>query len=152
MTTHPDRLTAADDTDFGPPTGLGPLLLRTRRAQARSQQRLAEQLCAVAATFTVSRHEVSRWERGERIPSPYWLAWLGVVLDLPLTDLERAAAVTRDRRVRSAAPATAAAALPASARWPWRLIPAYAVVTPDGGIRLQASPPVDSRRRMASRR
>jgi transcriptional regulator with XRE-family HTH domain len=133
--TRPD----ADPTDVSD-DGLGPLLLRARRARSRSQQRVAEQLCAVAGTSTVSRHEMSRWERGERIPSPYWLAWLSVVLDLPVADLERAAAVTRDRRIRPTVSA------PAPGGWPWRLIRAYAVVTADGGIHLLSGPPANGRR------
>jgi putative transcriptional regulator len=46
----------------------------------------------------VTRHEISRWEREERIPSGYWLNWLAVALDLPMSDLERAAAAARRRR------------------------------------------------------
>jgi hypothetical protein len=56
---------------------------------------LAARLCAASGLATVTRHEVSRWEREERIPRGYWLAWLALVLDLPLERLERAAAVTR---------------------------------------------------------
>ncbi|MFC7758156.1 transcriptional regulator [Catellatospora bangladeshensis] len=48
-----------------------------------SQTRLAALLCAAAGADTVTRHEVSRWERGERLPGGQWLAWLELVLDLP---------------------------------------------------------------------
>jgi hypothetical protein len=44
---------------------------------------------------TVSRHEVSRWEREERVPGSFWLGWLAVVLDFPLAGLEAAVAATR---------------------------------------------------------
>jgi tetratricopeptide (TPR) repeat protein len=44
---------------------------------------------------TVSRHEVSRWERRERIPGRFWLHWLAVVLDTPLETLEAAVAASR---------------------------------------------------------
>jgi transcriptional regulator with XRE-family HTH domain len=74
------------------------LLARTRGEQGISQLRLAERLCASSGTPTVTRHEISRWEREERIPSGYWLGWLAVALDVPLTRLERAAAVARRRR------------------------------------------------------
>jgi transcriptional regulator with XRE-family HTH domain len=77
---------------------VGALLARVRVAQGRSQLRVAELLCAVAGTATVTRHEVSRWEREERIPSTYWLRWLAVVLDVPLGELERAAREARHRR------------------------------------------------------
>jgi hypothetical protein len=78
---------------------LGALLARVRSAQGRSQLRVAELLCASSGTATVTRHEVSRWERDLRLPSRYWLRWLAVALDVPLDELERAAAATRARRV-----------------------------------------------------
>ncbi len=62
---------------------LGRLIAETRRSRGYSQTRLAELLCAAAGADTVTRHEVSRWERGERLPGGQWLAWLAHVLDLP---------------------------------------------------------------------
>ena len=53
---------------------------------------------------TVTRYEVSRWERGERIPSGYWLSWLAVALDVPLEQLERAAAASRRTRRHAVPP------------------------------------------------
>ncbi len=91
---------------------LGALLTRARLASGRSQLRVAEQLCAASAVPTVSRHELSRWERETRIPTTFWLRWLAHVLDLNLTDLERAAAVTRRARP-AAGPATSARRLAA---------------------------------------
>ena len=79
---------------------IGALLARVRGEHGISQLRLAERLCGCAGVATVTRHEVSRWEREERIPSGYWLAWLAVVLDQPLPDLERAAGAARRRRPR----------------------------------------------------
>jgi transcriptional regulator with XRE-family HTH domain len=78
---------------------LGGLLARIRGDQGVTQLRLAARLCAAAGCPTVTRHEVSRWEREERIPTGYWLGWLAVVLDHPLEELERAAAVARRRRL-----------------------------------------------------
>src|SRR5690349_8550715 len=77
---------------------LGALLTRVRLAAGRSQLRVAELLCAAAGVATVSRHEVSRWEREARIPSMFWLRWLALVLEVDLGELERAAAVTRRTR------------------------------------------------------
>ena len=77
---------------------IGAILARVRGEQGISQLRLAERLCGCAGVSTVTRHEVSRWEREERIPSGYWLSWLAVALDLPISDLERAAAAARRRR------------------------------------------------------
>jgi hypothetical protein len=80
------------------PESIGGLLARVRLASGKSQLRVAEQLCAASGVPTVTRHEVSRWEREERIPSPYWLRWLAMVLEVPLDDLEQAAALSRVRR------------------------------------------------------
>jgi transcriptional regulator with XRE-family HTH domain len=87
--------------DFDPESGsesIGALLVRVRLASGRSQLRLAELLCAASGVPTLTRHEISRWEREERIPSQRWLRWLAMVLDMPVDDLERAAGVARARR------------------------------------------------------
>jgi transcriptional regulator with XRE-family HTH domain len=83
---------------------LGGLIARTRSDQGISQLRLAERLCASAGLSTVTRNEVSRWERGERIPTGYWMGWLAVALGVPLEQLERAAAVSRQERHRTIPP------------------------------------------------
>lgn len=80
------------------PETIGALLARIRAERGISQLRLAERLCACAATTTVTRNEISRWEREERIPSGYWLGWLAVALEVPLDRLERAVAAARRRR------------------------------------------------------
>lgn len=86
---------------------VGALLARVRGEQGVTQLRLAERLCASAGVNTVTRNEISRWEREERIPSGYWLSWLAVALEIPLEQLERgAAAARRRRRVRVSVPAT----------------------------------------------
>ncbi|MFG1950939.1 transcriptional regulator [Micromonospora sp. NPDC048830] len=82
-----------------PPPGpqpLGPLLARLRLALGWSQQRLAARLCAASGVPTLTRHEVSRWERQLRVPGDFWLGWLAVVLDVPAELLSGAAA--RGRR------------------------------------------------------
>jgi transcriptional regulator with XRE-family HTH domain len=66
---------------------IGALLAQARVERGWSQLRLAEQLCAAAGVATVSRHEVSRWEREERVPGPFWLRWLAAVLEVPLPRL-----------------------------------------------------------------
>jgi transcriptional regulator with XRE-family HTH domain len=83
---------------------IGALLARVRAEQGISQLRLAERLCAASAQPTITRHEVSRWEREERIPTDFWLRWLALVLQVPLPELERAAG--RARRARRPAGAT----------------------------------------------
>jgi transcriptional regulator with XRE-family HTH domain len=62
---------------------IGPLLAELRVERGLSQLRLAERLCAAAGVATVSRCEVSRWERGLRVPGSFWLGWLAAVLEVP---------------------------------------------------------------------
>ncbi|WP_051798355.1 helix-turn-helix domain-containing protein [Catenuloplanes japonicus] len=91
---------------FDPPPGarpLGPLLAAMRRGHGWSQQRLADLLCDASGAPTVTRHEISRWERQERVPGGFWLGWLATVLGTDPSALTRAAAV-----VRRALPADAA--------------------------------------------
>ncbi|MFC8851114.1 MULTISPECIES: helix-turn-helix domain-containing protein [unclassified Micromonospora] len=82
------------------PEPLGPLLARLRQARGRSQQDLAAELCAASGVPTLSRHEVSRWERQLRVPGGFWLGWLAVVLATPVELLADAAG--RSRLVRHA--------------------------------------------------
>ncbi len=77
---------------------LGPLLTRIRLAHGWSQLRVAELLCAASSSPTVTRHEVSRWEREERVPSGFWLGWLALVLEIPVAELSGAASRARRRR------------------------------------------------------
>lgn len=63
-----------------------------------SQYTLAELVVAVSGNDGLSRTEVARWERGRRIPGPYWRRWLSVVLDLPSDELRAAARLARRRR------------------------------------------------------
>ncbi|MBO2460346.1 helix-turn-helix domain-containing protein [Actinomadura violacea] len=73
-----------------------PELLKQLREQAgMSQSDLAARLCAITGTATVTRAEVSRWERGRRRPEA-WLAALAVGLGVERAALE--AAAERDRR------------------------------------------------------
>ncbi len=51
-------------------------------------------LCAVSGTQSLTRNEVSRWERGGRIPES-WLPFIAETLRAPLGELERAAAYAR---------------------------------------------------------
>jgi transcriptional regulator with XRE-family HTH domain/tetratricopeptide (TPR) repeat protein len=76
-------------------------------ARGYSQLRVAERLCAASGLPTVSRHEVSRWEREERVPGSFWLGWLAVVLDTPLEGLETAVAVARHAPTATASGVTA---------------------------------------------
>lgn len=87
---------------------LGTMLVRLRESKGYTQMRVAEGLCAASGVVTVTRHEVSRWERQERIPSAFWLKWLAEVLEVPMSDLEAAAAATRKGARAPASALTAA--------------------------------------------
>lgn len=69
---------------------LDAVLTRLRTSKGLSQLQVAEKLCEVSGMATVTRHEVSRWERGERTPSDFWLGWLAQVLGVPVGELESA--------------------------------------------------------------
>jgi transcriptional regulator with XRE-family HTH domain len=77
---------------------IGPLLTRLRQACGYSQLNLAQLLCAASGHPTITRHEVSRWERQERLPSEFWLRPLADVLAVPIDVLRRAVAATRTTR------------------------------------------------------
>ncbi|MEO3775648.1 transcriptional regulator [Micromonospora sp. B11E3] len=105
-----------------PPPGpqpLGPLLARLRLALGWSQQRLAARLCAAAGVPTLTRHEISRWERQLRVPGDFWLGWLAVVLDVPVGLLSGAAAHSRPEPPRVVRPGSRSrsALLALARRW-----------------------------------
>ncbi|QLQ37061.1 helix-turn-helix domain-containing protein [Micromonospora robiginosa] len=77
------------------PRLLGPLLAELRAARGWSQQRLAAELCAASGVPTLTRHEVSRWERQLRLPGDFWSAWLATVLGVPGELLAEAGARSR---------------------------------------------------------
>lgn len=72
----------------------GAYLAQLRRDARKSQRRLAETLCRISGTASVTRHEISRWERGERVPD-VWLSALATALSVLLDTLERGAAHAR---------------------------------------------------------
>ena len=65
------------------------LLRELRTARGWSQARLAEALCDAASRPTITRHDVSRWERGKRVPRA-WLPYLAEVLSVRREQLELA--------------------------------------------------------------
>ncbi|GAB2940808.1 hypothetical protein GCM10027280_31670 [Micromonospora polyrhachis] len=85
-------------------TLLGPLLTQLRLAHGWSQLDVAERLCQASGLATLSRHEISRWERQQRVPGDFWLGWLATVLEVPLDCLTAAATATLRVRGRSAGP------------------------------------------------
>jgi transcriptional regulator with XRE-family HTH domain len=75
---------------------IGAMLARIRAERRLTQHQVATMLKQVSSMPTVTRHEVSRWERGERIPSEYWLGWLAQVLEVPLPELRAARARSKE--------------------------------------------------------
>ncbi|MFF0061153.1 helix-turn-helix domain-containing protein [Streptomyces sp. NPDC005279] len=72
----------------------GAYLAGLRGHSGRSQPQLAAALCAASGTRSITRNEVSRWERGARVPDT-WLPFLAAVFGVPLRELEQAAAYAR---------------------------------------------------------
>ncbi|HWC84562.1 MAG TPA: helix-turn-helix transcriptional regulator [Pseudonocardiaceae bacterium] len=83
---------------------IGQLVRRARHARGMSQYALAAALATMSGNDGVNREAVARWERGRRVPGPYWRHWLAVALNLPGTLLGAAARCSRPGRpVRSGA-------------------------------------------------
>jgi putative transcriptional regulator len=81
-----------------PPKSLCSMLRELRNRQGLSQYDLAGQLIDASGNYSITREDISRWERGKRIPGPYWRKWLCTVFDLPQQDVDLAAAVARRTR------------------------------------------------------
>ncbi|WP_410598323.1 helix-turn-helix domain-containing protein [Amycolatopsis sp. lyj-90] len=92
----------AANGEGGDVTPLSELLTEQRIARGWSQGDLVAKLHTHSGNDSVTRVEISRWERGKRIPGPYWRQWLGDVLDTSCRELEVAAAVARRRRRKDA--------------------------------------------------
>jgi transcriptional regulator with XRE-family HTH domain len=92
----------------------GLYLAGLRRRTGRSQRQLAALLCALSGTQSITRNEVSRWERGERVPDT-WLPFLAAALQAPEAQLQQAVAYARGDRLAQlpGAAATLAQLLPA---------------------------------------
>jgi transcriptional regulator with XRE-family HTH domain len=74
------------------------LIAHLRTQHGLTQYELADQLVGASGNASVTREEVSRWERGKRIPGPYWRHWLSEVLGYPGEKWERAALAARRSR------------------------------------------------------
>jgi transcriptional regulator with XRE-family HTH domain len=85
--------------DREPPESISELIKWVRVRRGISQRELAESLVAASGRDTVTRGDISRWERGKRIPTNHWLRWLSHVLEIPLPTLQYAASVARRKRL-----------------------------------------------------
>ena len=81
------------DNPLGAP--VGDLIRELRHRRGLTQLSMADRLAEVSGNDGVNRRQVARWERGKRIPSRYWRNWIGVVLETPTANLDRAAALAQ---------------------------------------------------------
>lgn len=76
----------------------GRLVPDLRLGRNWSQGQLATQLCLVSGRPSITREDVSRWERGKVIPGSFWLDHLAVVFDVPPAALREATSLSRVNR------------------------------------------------------
>ncbi|MFF4828241.1 helix-turn-helix domain-containing protein [Streptomyces sp. NPDC001312] len=76
----------------------GQYLAGLRHRTGKSQRQLASLLCALSGVQSITRNEVSRWERGGRVPE-VWLPFLAAALQVPETQLRQAVAFARGDRL-----------------------------------------------------
>ncbi|TVT25684.1 helix-turn-helix domain-containing protein [Amycolatopsis acidiphila] len=79
---------------------IGRLIRSVRREHGLTQYGLAEALATVSENDSLSRDEVARWERGKRVPGPYWQQWLSAVLEISPDRLRSSARLARELRWR----------------------------------------------------
>ncbi|PZF82429.1 helix-turn-helix domain-containing protein [Jiangella anatolica] len=91
-------VTSADQT-------VGSVIRQARSRLGYSQYDIADELARISGNGSLTRDEVARWERGKRIPGPYWRQWISEVLGVGSSDLERAARVARRARRARRVPA-----------------------------------------------
>jgi transcriptional regulator with XRE-family HTH domain len=77
---------------------VGTLIRRVRSSLGYSQYEVAAKLALVSGNDALTREYVARWERGKRIPGPYWRQWISRVLQLPRKDVDAAARAARSAR------------------------------------------------------
>jgi transcriptional regulator with XRE-family HTH domain len=97
---HRDRNLNVRDRE--PPESISELIRSARHKHKLSQRELADALIEASGRDTVTRSDISRWERGKRIPTGHWLYWLSLVLQVPLASLRHAATVARKYRLMAA--------------------------------------------------
>jgi len=99
-----DRESAGCDRDRSAQP-IGALIRDVRRRRHMTQYALAAELIVASGNSAMTPSCIARWERGRRIPGPYWRGWLGVVLGVSDDQLAEAARLARARRHRPHGPA-----------------------------------------------
>jgi len=79
---------------------IGGLIRAARHQRGLTQYQLADKLVLLSGNESLGRDEVSRWERGKRVPGPYWQRYLSWALDVPPAELRAAAWTTKQWRRR----------------------------------------------------
>ncbi|MER5973663.1 helix-turn-helix transcriptional regulator [Streptomyces sp. NPDC002055] len=74
------------------------LLLRLRKEAGRTQDQHAEAINAASGRATVTRREVSRYEKFENVPTNHTLAHIATACGVPVEELLREAKAARARR------------------------------------------------------
>jgi transcriptional regulator with XRE-family HTH domain len=77
---------------------LGALIRDLRVARGWSQGGLAAKLCDTSGRPSLTREEISRWERGKIIPGPYWIGHLASTLEVSAGLLTEEARIERVNR------------------------------------------------------
>lgn len=90
------RVAAGDGQLGGQP--IGRLIRAVRRERGLTQYDLADALASASGNDSLGRDEVSRWERGKRVPGPYWQSWLSSVLGIAPERLRSSARVAKELR------------------------------------------------------
>lgn len=84
-----------------PHAPVGEMIRHARSSLGYSQYAVADELVRISGNDSLTREQVARWERGKRIPGPYWRRWICMVLQLSVSDVEVAARSARKARWRS---------------------------------------------------
>ena len=83
---------------MAPHSPVGELIRQARSSRGYSQYAFADELVRVSGNDSLTREQVARWERGKRIPGPYWRQWICLVLLLPTGEVDEAARSARRTR------------------------------------------------------
>lgn len=94
-----------------PRVPIGEVIRQARSSLGYSQYALADELVRVSGNDSLTREQIARWERGKRIPGPYWRRWICIVLQLPVSDVEAAVRLARRARWRARKPPRQASGL-----------------------------------------
>ena len=82
------------------PDPFAELLLRLRKDTGRTQEQQADAINTVSGRDTMTRREISRYEKFENVPTNHTLAHIAMACGIPYEELLREAKAARARRRR----------------------------------------------------